>query len=287
VGKPWHPYEQNFINHPKFLILSAGAICLWLEGKNYCDMHLTDGLIPREALRTFRFNNRARVEELRQLTEGYGGALWEEHAVGFKMHDYLNHNPCREEVQRRMAAADASLEGEREATKARMKRWREARKRDASHERNSDRNGDRNTDRNESVTLRERDVLLQKQKQLQAVPSEQQKSGGGRKERPQFQNRRFAVHRWQVDELISMLGAQVEAFDLDEWLMTGAAARADEEVAIIPNWWEWLKAETLHEARRRGLPLATPSAPPARDYEAETRQQAEAAIALLRRDGTR
>src|SRR5437868_4091233 len=38
-------------------------------------MHLTDGMIPREALRTFRFNTRRQVEELKQQLDGYTGPL--------------------------------------------------------------------------------------------------------------------------------------------------------------------------------------------------------------------
>jgi hypothetical protein len=51
VGKPWARLEQNFINHQKFLALTSNAICLWLEGKNYCDMYQTDGMIPKIALK--------------------------------------------------------------------------------------------------------------------------------------------------------------------------------------------------------------------------------------------
>ena len=53
-----------------------------------------------------------------------------------------------------------------------------------------------------------------------------------------------------------MLGAQVDTFDLDEWLLTGAAERARQEPGVIPDWWKWLKTETLREAQRRGLPMA-------------------------------
>ncbi len=81
------------------------------------------------------------------------------------------------------------------------------------------------------------------------------------RKRPQFENQHFAVHRWQVEELMSMLGVHVEPFDLDEWLMTGAAARAKEETSVVPDWWKWLKAETLREAQRRGLPIASSNQP--------------------------
>lgn len=112
MAKPWAKLEQNYINHPKFLALDAVAICLWLEGKNYCDMHQTDGLIPREALKTFRFMNRRVITA---LTTSAGekpngelyAPLWEAKGlVGFKMHDYLDHNDCRDAVLARIEHAD-------------------------------------------------------------------------------------------------------------------------------------------------------------------------------------
>lgn len=166
MAKPWHPYEQNFINHPKFLVLSAGAVCLWLEGKNYCDMHLTDGMIPREALRTFRFNTRARVEELMQRIDGYSGSLWEvilidgrDSQIGFRMHDYLNHNPCRDEVVARINRADETAKRK----KSNQKAWR-------------DRQRDSNVTGNASVSrvspLPDKQKQLQKQKHVS--PKEQE-----------------------------------------------------------------------------------------------------------------
>ncbi len=96
-------------------------------------------------------------------------------------------------------------------------------------------------------------------------------NGHGRKRRPQFENERFAVHHWQVQELISMLGQAANGFDLDEWLMTGCVACAKLETAVVPDWWKWLKVETVREAGRRGLPLASPELPEAPHRSKHTR----------------
>ena len=263
MGKPWAKYEIGFIRHAKFLCLTGNAIALWWEGKNYCDEHLTDGFFPREAMRTFRFRAPRSVELLMQSCgvkpngEAYA-PLWEAIDIGgvpyIRMHDYLLHNDCREVVQKRMQAADEKTQ----ANRTRLAAWRDAKK--AKGE-------------TRVVTPVETPLVtpnetplkrsIQNQNQNQNQKEEQKKSGGGgRKERPQFSNQRFAVHRWQVDELISMLGAQVETFDLDEWLLTGAAERARQEPGVIPDWWKWLKAETLREAQRRGLPIARPDVSP-------------------------
>jgi hypothetical protein len=138
MGKPWGRYEIGFIDHPKFLALTANAICLWWEGKHYCDKHLTDGLIPREALKLFRFSGRKSVDMLLTPTttpkpDGSPyAALWERHAVGFKMHDFLDHNDCRDAVMERMDKA----ENRRQADRDRKADWR-ARKAGMSHGTNS------------------------------------------------------------------------------------------------------------------------------------------------------
>lgn len=138
MGKPWAKYEQNYINHPKFLALTANAICLWLEGKNYCDLHLTDGMIPREALKMFRFTDRRSVLLLTTIVAGYAAPLWETHAIGFKMHDYLDHNDCREVVLARIEAAEDSKEIRKAANRERQRKFREEQKRKANALRNGD-----------------------------------------------------------------------------------------------------------------------------------------------------
>lgn len=130
MAKPWARLEIGYLSHPKFLTLSANAICLWHEGKSYCDAQLTDGLIPREALKTFRFRGVASVRALTTpcvLTKPDGSpyaSLWDIHPVGFKMHDYLDHNDCRDQVQARIEQADES----REVNRERLKRWRAIKK---------------------------------------------------------------------------------------------------------------------------------------------------------------
>lgn len=129
MGKPWAKTEIDFINHPKFRALNANAICLWVEGKNYCDKEMTDGLIPAHIVKQFRFGGKKAVGLLtvsaghKTESEAYA-PLWETHPVGFKMHDYLDYNDCREEVLARLEQAEESRAVERD----RLKRWRDAKK---------------------------------------------------------------------------------------------------------------------------------------------------------------
>jgi hypothetical protein len=255
LAKPWHRYEQNFINHPKFLVLSPGAICLWLEGKNYCDMHLTDGLIPRDALRTFRFQNRGRIDELLQTIDGYSGSLWESHPVGFKMHDYLNHNPCRDDVMARMDRADE----ERERKKSNQKAWRD-------RHRNQNVTGNADGNVTGDVTGHARDnetgTLPDKQKQIQKQNQKEQEQE--RSPRPIFTGQRLTVHEWMLNKCLGILGEQADGFDLHSWFFDlDATAVKTGQVIPARGGWPWLQAQLVAEARRRGLNLAMASAAPA------------------------
>lgn len=127
MGKPWARIQIGYWDHDKFAALNANAICLWHEGKNYCDKNFTDGLIPLAQVKNFRFFGKKAVE---MLTTSCGAKpdgqpyapLWESHPVGYKMHDYLEHNPCREQILDNIDKAEAKRKADRE----RLKQWREA-----------------------------------------------------------------------------------------------------------------------------------------------------------------
>jgi len=133
MAKPWARLEIGYLSHPKFLALNANAICLWHEGKNYCDAHHTDGLIPRDALRMFRFRGRKALALLLASCgpkpDGTSYApLWESHPIGYKMHDYLDHNDCRDEVLARLDDAEDVKALRRIANKERQAKYRAERK---------------------------------------------------------------------------------------------------------------------------------------------------------------
>lgn len=137
MPKPWAKLEQNFINHQKFLALNSNAICLWLEGKNYCDIYMTDGMIPKTALKTFRFEGPKAIELLttscgRKPNGEAFAPLWEAVDVGgvgyYRMHDYLLHNDCRDEVLVRLEDAEDAAAIRRAANKERQAKYRAERK---------------------------------------------------------------------------------------------------------------------------------------------------------------
>lgn len=146
MAKPWARIEVGYWDHIKFQSLNANAICLWHEGKNYCDKHHTDGLLPLVVVRQFRFYGKKVVDALATSCEtpkpdGTRYApLWETHAVGFKMHDYLDHNDCRDVVEARMAAAEARRAAER-ARKADWRAQKQALSQGVSHDLSRGTNG--------------------------------------------------------------------------------------------------------------------------------------------------
>lgn len=111
MAKPWAKVQVGRMRHRKFLALNGNAIALWDEIKDYCDEHLTDGIVPLEAFKTFRF---AGKKSMSLLTASCGhkpdgteyAPLLEPHGLGFKMHDFLEHNDCRDKVLARMARAE-------------------------------------------------------------------------------------------------------------------------------------------------------------------------------------
>lgn len=95
---PWVRIDENAMDHPKFLAISANAWRLWCEGAAYCQKHLTDGLIPRAALKGFRYYSPAALKQLTAELVPGKGPLWRDTAAGVSVHDYLDYNDSREAV---------------------------------------------------------------------------------------------------------------------------------------------------------------------------------------------
>lgn len=83
-----------------------------------------------------------------------------------------------------------------------------------------------------------------------------------RSKRPIFTGQRLTVFDWMLDDLMRMLGVHTDTFDLHEWFFA-LDERAQRMNLVIPqrDGGAWLQAETLKEAQRRGLPIASSAAP--------------------------
>lgn len=119
----WVRIHDGAMQNMKISKLSDSAFRLWVRGLCYCQTALTDGLIPREALREMGAK-RKDIDMLASVLVAGRQPLWEPHVIGFKVHDYLSWNDCREKVverqeeaRARKAAYDARKKAEREVKK--------------------------------------------------------------------------------------------------------------------------------------------------------------------------
>lgn len=115
---PFIRLSDNYIDHPKFLALSASAFRLWHEGMAFCRKHQTDGMIPFAALNGFRYFKPVRASELSTPYQKDAKPLWELiPEFGYSVHDYLFWNLSKEEEQ-----------SDKDAASARMRRLRKDRR---------------------------------------------------------------------------------------------------------------------------------------------------------------
>lgn len=82
-------------------------------------------------------------------------------------------------------------------------------------------------------------------------------NGGGPSKRPIYQSDRFVVFEWQLDNLSRMLGPHADGFDLHAWFDHLTQQSRDKGIVIPKRCDDWLQAQTLAEAQRRGLQIAT------------------------------
>ncbi len=83
--------EQTFPEHPKVLDLSPEAFRLYVEGLCYSARLLSDGLLASSALR--------RMSDPYAASELVDAGLWHEHPDGYEIHNYLDWQQSRSEVE--------------------------------------------------------------------------------------------------------------------------------------------------------------------------------------------
>ena len=91
---PFLNMDDNFPDHPKVDPLSDAAFRLHVAGMCYASKHLTNGYVPSE--RVPRLVPKFRKTALAELV----GGLWLPAVNGFEIHDYLDWNRSREEIEK-------------------------------------------------------------------------------------------------------------------------------------------------------------------------------------------
>lgn len=119
TGMDWVRVNSTFPSHPKALRVGPIGELIHLRAICYCAQHLTDGVVPAEAIETFLrglgslrltqgVRNRGRIKlgqdvlEIDWIAVLVEAGLWERCAEGYRLHDYLQYNPTREEYEQIM-----------------------------------------------------------------------------------------------------------------------------------------------------------------------------------------
>ena len=111
---PWFRLDDSFHSHPKVIAAGNEAVGLYVRCGSYAAQHLTDGFIPDEI--ALLYGSRELAEVL------VATKLWRRARGGWRMRDYLDYNPSRDDVsERRKVRAEAGRKGGLASGKARSK----------------------------------------------------------------------------------------------------------------------------------------------------------------------
>lgn len=104
----WIRIDDNCTQHPKFVRAGGQAGWLWLAGQGYCARLRTDGRIPKAAAHILQPGGTRLAAVL--VREG----IWHDQGDHYEVHDYLEFQPSRAQLEER----------DRQRT-ARVRAWRE------------------------------------------------------------------------------------------------------------------------------------------------------------------
>ena len=103
----WLRIDDRVRTHPKIAEAGPAAAWLWFCGICYCREHLTDGVIPRSVVSSLAMNLPLPLKHAERLC---AVGLWHSTAGGYLVHDFLDWNPSRADVE---TARKADLERKR------------------------------------------------------------------------------------------------------------------------------------------------------------------------------
>ena len=95
----WCPLEETITDHPKILQVGHKGFALYVAGLCYASKHLTSGFILTPAVSSLLPDLRAQVAKVAVGLVNAG--LWEETSGGYQVHDYLDYQRSREQVEAR------------------------------------------------------------------------------------------------------------------------------------------------------------------------------------------
>lgn len=86
----WFKVDDQFHSHPKVTATSLAARGLWVTAGSWSSAHLTDGVVPDHVLALLGGTQQ-------QAAELVTAGLWTRTRGGHRFHDWLDHNPTRQE----------------------------------------------------------------------------------------------------------------------------------------------------------------------------------------------
>src|SRR5699024_7246530 len=108
----WVKLDDGFFRNPKIVQISPESKLIYLAGLCYSGSQLTDGFIPKNAVRILASDADVPASK-RRIQELLDAGLWIENPHGYSIHDYLEHN-----------AASRDVHAKRDAARERMQRNR-------------------------------------------------------------------------------------------------------------------------------------------------------------------
>lgn len=244
----WSRIEDTVPHHPKLVNAGPVASWLWICSLVYANRLLTDGKIETRVLPTLGAISHPERAAKRLVEVG----LWEVLPDGWQIHDYHDFNPHADDIKRK-----------REKDRVR----KESARNPSGHHEESARNpgGQPDVSAWNPDASRARDptptptptLVLGEKANPEVLAAEKRQNGGnnGRSRRPIFAGQRFVIFDWMLEDLGRMLGPHFDAFDIHTWLdALDQQANRDRLVKAKADWWPWVQAELIDEAKRRGLP---------------------------------
>lgn len=142
---PWVKVDDGFPEHPKAQAAGPGGRDVFLRGLCYSAKYLTDGFLPASVVagweRDLCRHHKDAAARLLHPPPGFQHGLWEKAEGGYRIHDYLDYSPSKQEVLKERAAA-----------KERKDRWREKERRsERQPEQRSERHAERDPERRENA----------------------------------------------------------------------------------------------------------------------------------------
>jgi hypothetical protein len=110
----WAKLDDRFPEHPKVASLTDGAFRLHVTALCYVARNLTDGEISPAVLRLLRGSPRRAAELV-------AAGVWDATESAWAIHDYLDYNPSREEVNGKRE--HINKERSKAGSKGAAKRW--------------------------------------------------------------------------------------------------------------------------------------------------------------------